>query len=98
MIAGMQLPQSMAAAQHRTATMAGLQTRSAMPKGGRPEPAPNQMMAGGAVRVQGGGQQLPAAYRRTARNLPPNVIFILYLKRKTNISSYFRMQVDFLIQ
>jgi hypothetical protein len=73
MIAGMQLPQSMAAAQHRTATMAGLQTRSAMPMGGRP--GPNQMMAGGAVRAQGGGQ-LPAAYRSTARNLPPNVIFI----------------------
>jgi hypothetical protein len=76
MIAGMQLPHSMAAAQHRTAVMAGLPpARSGMPMGGRP--TPGQMMGGGAIRPQVGGQQQqqqPAAYTRTARNLPPNVI------------------------
>jgi len=71
MIAGMQLSQSMAAAQHRTA-MAGLPTRSVMPMGTRPAPAPNQMMAGNTVRPQAGGQQQSAAYTRTSRNLPPN--------------------------
>jgi polyadenylate-binding protein len=69
MITGMPLPQTIAAAQHRS--MGGM-PRSGMPMGGRPGPIPNQMMAGGAVRAQGGGQQQPAAYTRTARNLPQN--------------------------
>jgi polyadenylate-binding protein len=71
MIAGMQLQQSMAAAQHRNA-MGGLPARSGMSMGARPGLMPNQMMAGGAVRAQGGGQQQPAAYTRAARNLPQN--------------------------
>jgi polyadenylate-binding protein len=72
MIAGMQIPQSMAAAQHRTAAMGGLQTRSAMPMGARPTPTPGQMMNAGSVRPQLNVQQQPAAYTRTARNLPQN--------------------------
>jgi len=72
MIAGMQLPQSMAAAQHRSAAMSGLQTRSAMPMGARPTPTPGQMMNAGSVRPQLNVQQQPAAYTRTARNLPQN--------------------------
>jgi polyadenylate-binding protein len=72
MIAGMQIPQSMAAAQHRTAAMGGLQTRSAMPMGARPTPTPGQMMNAGNVRPQLNVQQQPAAYTRTARNLPQN--------------------------
>ncbi len=98
MIAGMQLPHSMAAAQHRTAVMTGLPTRSGMPMGGRP--TPGQMMGGGAIRPQVGGQQQqqqPAAYTRTARNLPPNVILILFF-RKSSFVFHFRMQVAFIIQ
>jgi len=72
MITGMQLSHSAMAAQQRTAAMTGLPTRSAMPMGARPTPTPGQMMPGGAVRAQAGGQQQPAAYTRTARNLPPN--------------------------
>jgi len=72
MLASMQLPQSMAAAQHRAAAMSGFTARSGMPMGARPNLTPNQMMAGGAVRPQGGAQQQPAAYTRTARNLPSN--------------------------
>jgi len=66
MMAGMQMQQSMAAGQQRPGAMGGMPGRSGMPMGGRP----NQMMAGGAVRPQGGAQQ--AAYTRTARNLPSN--------------------------
>lgn len=74
MITGMQLPQQMAAAQHRSAGMGGLQTRSGMPMGNRQ--MAGQMMGGNAVRPQGGlqQQQQSAAYTRTARNLPQNNI------------------------
>jgi len=72
MIAGMQLQQSMAAAQHRTAAMTGLPQRSAMPMGARPTQTPGQMMNSGSVRPQLNIQQQPAAYTRTARNLPQN--------------------------
>jgi len=77
MIAGMQLQQSMAAAQHRTAAMAGLPQRSSMPMGARPTQTPGQMMNSGSVRPQLNIQQQPAAYTRTARNLPQNVIYSL---------------------
>jgi polyadenylate-binding protein len=69
-IAGMQLPQSMTTAQHRSATMGGLQIRSGMPMGNRP--TPGQMMNSGALRPQLNIQQQQAAYTRTARNLPQN--------------------------
>ncbi|CAF4270220.1 unnamed protein product, partial [Rotaria magnacalcarata] len=72
MIAGMQLPQSMAAAQHRSGTMANLTNRSGMQMTARPVPTPGQMMAGGAIRAQAGMQQQNTAYTRTARNLPQN--------------------------
>jgi hypothetical protein len=78
MIAGMQLQQSMAAAQHRTAAMTGLPQRSAMPMGARPTQTQGQMMNSGSVRPQLNiQQQQPAAYTRTARNLPKNVIYSL---------------------
>ncbi|CAF0754287.1 unnamed protein product [Rotaria sordida] len=70
MITGMHIPQSMAAAQHRTGAMTNLSARSAMPMGTRP--TPSHMMAGGAVRPQTGLQQQNTAYTRTARNLPSN--------------------------
>jgi len=69
MIAGMQLQQSMAAAQHRSAQMTGLPTRPAMPMG---RPTSGQMMNAANVRPQLNVQQQPAAYTRTARNLPQN--------------------------
>jgi polyadenylate-binding protein len=73
MLAGMQIQQSaMLSAQQRAAAMTGLPSRSAMPMGSRPTPTPGQMMGGNTVRPQIGGQQQPAAYTRTARNLPPN--------------------------
>ncbi len=72
MMPGMQMPQSMVAAQHRTAAMQGLQGRSGMPMGTRTTPA-GQMMNTGAVRPQLNVQQQSAAYTRTARNLPQNV-------------------------
>jgi polyadenylate-binding protein len=72
MIPGMQIPQSMAAIQHRTAAMAGFQTRSTMPMGARPTPTPNQMLSNGSFRPQSNLQQQAATYTRTARNLPQN--------------------------
>lgn len=72
-MAGMQIPQSMVAAQHRTGGMANMPTRSGMPMGARPQSAQNQMMAGGAVRPQTGVQQQNPAFTRTARNVPQNV-------------------------
>ncbi|CAM4846542.1 unnamed protein product [Rotaria magnacalcarata] len=72
MIAGMQLPQSMAVAQHRSGTMANLTNRSGMQMTARPIPTPGQMMTGGAIRAQAGMQQQNTAYTRAARNLPQN--------------------------
>jgi polyadenylate-binding protein len=72
MMTGMQMQQSMAIAQHRTAPMTGPPTRPTIPMGNRPTPTPNQMMNNGLVRAQVNPQQQPAAYTRTARNLPPN--------------------------
>jgi len=76
MMTGMQMQQSMAIAQHRTAPMTGPPTRPTMAMGNRPTPTPNQMMNNGLVRAQVNPQQQPAAYTRTARNLPQNVIII----------------------
>jgi polyadenylate-binding protein len=71
MIAGMQIPQSMAPQQHRTAPMTGISARPAMPMTTRP--TSGQMMNTANVRPQTNiQQQLPAAYTRTARNLPQN--------------------------
>jgi polyadenylate-binding protein len=72
MIAGMQIPQSMAATQQRTAAMTGLPARQAMSMGARPTPTPGQMMNSGSVRPQVNLQQQSAAYTPAARNLPPN--------------------------
>jgi len=69
----MQMPQSAMAAAHRSAAMAGVASRSGMPMPARPMPASNQMMTGGAVRTQVGGQPPQAtAFTRTARNMPIN--------------------------
>jgi polyadenylate-binding protein len=76
MIAGMQIPQSMAATQQRTAAMTGLPARQAMSMGARPTPTPGQMMNSGSVRPQVNLQQQSAAYTPAARNLPPNVIIL----------------------
>ncbi len=68
-MAGMQLQQSMATAQHRSAM--GLQVRSNMPMGNRP--TPGHMVNSGSFRPQGNMQQQAAAYTRAARNLPQAV-------------------------
>ncbi|UJR26184.1 hypothetical protein I4U23_007527 [Adineta vaga] len=67
---GMQIPQSMSAAQHRSSGMLGMPGRGGMPMGNRQ--TPGHMMGAGVVRPQGGAQQQSAAYTRTARNLPSN--------------------------
>jgi polyadenylate-binding protein len=73
MIPGMAMTQANMAAAQRASAMAVPQSRSAMPMQTRPTPTPNQMIAGGTVRPQTGGQTLPqTAYTRTARNMPPN--------------------------
>ena len=70
---GMQMTQSVMAAAQRSAAMAGMASRSGMPMGNRPSQVNSQMMGGGAVRPQAGGQGQPAsAYTRTARNMPSN--------------------------
>jgi polyadenylate-binding protein len=71
---GMQMPQSMVAAQ-RSATMAGMASRSGMGMSTRMTATPGQMMAGNAIRPQAGGQGglAATAYTRTARNMPSNV-------------------------
>jgi hypothetical protein len=90
MIPGMQIPQSMAAIQHRTAAaMAGFQTRSTMPMGARPTPTPNQMLSNGSFRPQSNLQQQAATYTRTARNLPQNVIRIFLLSSKNESHCFF---------
>jgi hypothetical protein len=101
MLAGMQIQQSaMLSAQQRAAAMTGLPSRSAMPMGSRPTPTPGQMMGGNTVRPQIGGQQQPAAYTRTARNLPPNVSVQLKVndEKQMILLFSFRIKVDLVIQ
>ena len=90
-MAGMQMQQSMAAGQQRSGGMGGFLGRSGMPMGNRlPQ---SQLMAGGAVRPQGGAQH--AAYTRAARNLPSNVMFKLSsVEKDPFFPLYFRMSVD----
>jgi len=72
MFPGMQLSQTMAAAQQRAGGMGGGPARGGFQMGAR-QATPNQMMSGGAVRPQTNvQQQQSAAYTRTARNLPQN--------------------------
>jgi len=68
----MQMPQSaMAAAQQRSAAMAGVASRSGMPMQTRSMPTPGQMMTGNSVRPPSGApSQQATAYTRTARNMP----------------------------
>jgi polyadenylate-binding protein len=70
---GMQMPQSAmaAAAAQRSAAMAGVASRSAMPMPNRPTPTPGQMMPNTSVRPQTGAPPQQATYTRTARNMPP---------------------------
>ena len=68
-MASMQIPQPMATAHNRSAM--GMQIRSNMPMGNRT--TPGHMMNSGSFRPQGNMQQQPAAYTRTARNMPQAV-------------------------
>ncbi|CAF0814137.1 unnamed protein product [Adineta ricciae] len=65
----MSMAQSLAGVQHRSSGMGGFQARGGMQMGNRS--TPGQMVAGSGVRPHGGGP-LPAAYTRSARNLPAN--------------------------
>jgi hypothetical protein len=71
---GMQMQQSAMVAAQRSATMAGVGSRSGMTMPARLTATPGQMMGNSAIRAQAGGPgQQATAYTRTARNMPPNV-------------------------
>ena len=68
---GMQMPQAAMANAQRSAAMAGVPARAAMPMGTRQAPTPGQMMPNASVRPQNAGvPSMSTAYTRTARNMP----------------------------
>ena len=104
MMAGMPFPQTMAAVQQRTARNDWFFSHDQALSHGpvRPTQTPGQMMnTGGAIRQSRSVlNNNPAAYTRTARNLPQNVILNSNPSTKFifHFDYVFRILVDMVIQ